>query len=70
MELVKNLKGHLLVVTGDEDDNVHPGHTLRLVDALLKAGKNFDMYIWFHFAKHLLGDYSSENFTEMDEYNQ
>ena len=25
------------------DDNVHPAHTLRVVDALIKAGKNFDM---------------------------
>ncbi len=45
MELAKNLKGHLLLVTGDADDNVHPAHTLRLVNALIEAGKQFDMYV-------------------------
>lgn len=45
MELAKNLKGHLLLVTGDADDNVHPAHTLRLVNALIEAGKQFDMYM-------------------------
>jgi dipeptidyl-peptidase-4 len=41
-DLAKNLKGHLLLVTGDIDDNVHPGNTLRVVDALIKANKRFD----------------------------
>lgn len=88
MELAKNLKGNLLLVTGDADDNVHPANTLRMADALLKAGKNFDMIVlprqnhgyggvgadfyqrrmWFHFAKHLLGDYSCEEFSEIDAY--
>ena len=31
--------------TGDIDDNVHPANTLRLVDALIKANKRFDMVI-------------------------
>ena len=43
MELAKNYKGGLLLVHGWMDDNVHPAHTLRVVDALIKAGKNFDM---------------------------
>jgi lantibiotic modifying enzyme len=41
-DLVKNLKGHLLLVSGDIDNNVHPGNTLRVVDALVKANKRFD----------------------------
>lgn len=44
-ELARNFKGHLLIVTGDIDNNVHPGNTLRMVDALIKAGKNFDMLV-------------------------
>jgi dipeptidyl aminopeptidase/acylaminoacyl peptidase len=27
------------------DNNVHPGNTLRVADALIKAGKRFDMMI-------------------------
>jgi len=44
-ELAANLKGKLLLVHGDMDNNVHPANTLRLVDALIKANKRFDMLI-------------------------
>jgi dipeptidyl-peptidase-4 len=44
-EIARNLKGHLLLSTGDIDDNVHPGNTFRLVDALIKANKRFDMIV-------------------------
>ncbi|WP_204844768.1 S9 family peptidase [Paremcibacter congregatus] len=39
----KNLKGKLLIAHGDMDDNVHPALTLQVIDALIKANKNFDM---------------------------
>ena len=44
-ELAANLKGHLLLVHGDMDNNVHPANTMRLVNALIKANKRFDMLI-------------------------
>jgi dipeptidyl-peptidase 4 len=44
-EIAKNLKGHLLISTGDVDNNVHPGNTLRLADALIKANKRFDFVV-------------------------
>ena len=44
-EIAKNLKGHLLISTGDIDNNVHPANTLRLADALIKANKRFDFVI-------------------------
>jgi dipeptidyl aminopeptidase/acylaminoacyl peptidase len=44
-ELAKNLKGHLMLVTGDIDNNVHPANTYRLADALIKANKRFDFLI-------------------------
>ncbi len=40
-----NLEGKLLVMHGDLDDNVNPSATLQLVDALIKANKDFDMLI-------------------------
>lgn len=43
--LAGNLKGKLLLVHGDMDNNVHPANTIRLADALIKAGKRFDMMI-------------------------
>ena len=44
-ELAKNLKGHLMLITGDIDNNVHPANTYRLADALIKANKRFDMFV-------------------------
>jgi dipeptidyl-peptidase-4 len=44
-ELAKNLKGHLLLSSGDLDDNVHMANTMRLADALIKANKRFDQFI-------------------------
>ncbi|WP_394795724.1 DPP IV N-terminal domain-containing protein [Armatimonas sp.] len=44
-ELAGNLKGKLLLVHGDMDNNVHPGNTIRLVNALIKAGKRFDFML-------------------------
>jgi dipeptidyl aminopeptidase/acylaminoacyl peptidase len=31
------------LVHGDIDNNVHPANTMRVVDALIRAGKRFDM---------------------------
>jgi dipeptidyl-peptidase-4 len=39
----KNLKGHLMLTYGTMDDNVPPNNTLLVVDALIKANKDFDM---------------------------
>jgi dipeptidyl aminopeptidase/acylaminoacyl peptidase len=44
-ELAKNLKGHLMLITGDIDNNVHPAATYRLANALIKANKRFDMFV-------------------------
>jgi dipeptidyl-peptidase 4 len=44
-EIAKNLKGKLLLAHGDIDNNVHPANTFRLVDALIKANKRFDMIV-------------------------
>jgi dipeptidyl-peptidase 4 len=41
--MASRLSGHLLLEHGDIDDNVHPVETMRFVDALMKANKNFDM---------------------------
>ena len=44
-EVAHNLKGHLLLAHGDMDNNVQPANTIRVVNALIKAGKRFDMII-------------------------
>jgi dipeptidyl aminopeptidase/acylaminoacyl peptidase len=40
-----NLKGHILLAHGTMDDNVPPSNTLLVVDALIKANKDFDLIL-------------------------
>jgi dienelactone hydrolase len=57
-ELAANLKGRLLLVHGEIDNNVHPANTMRLVDALIKANKRFDMLI-LPGQRHGFGEYNA-----------
>lgn len=50
----KNLKGKLLIGTGNMDDNVPPYNTFLVVDALIKANKDFDLLLVPH-ARHGFG---------------
>ena len=59
--LAKNLKGKLFLVTGDMDNNVHPGATIRVANALIKANKRFDLMI-LPTQRHGFGDMSEYNF--------
>ena len=43
--LAANLKGNLMLIHGDVDNNVHPGGTIRMADALIKANKRFKFMI-------------------------
>ena len=51
--LAENLSGKLLLIHGELDDNAHPYMTMRLVDALVKADKDFDL-IMIPGAEHAL----------------
>jgi len=44
-ELASRLKGHLMLVTGDQDNNVNPANTIRVVNALIKANKRFELVV-------------------------
>ena len=41
MNYVENMKGHLLIMHGLVDDNVHPTNAWQLIDALDKANKTY-----------------------------
>ena len=56
-DLAKNLKGHLLLVHGDIDNNVHPGNSIRVANQLIAAGKRFDLMI-MPGQRHGFGGYS------------
>ncbi|MFG2584808.1 S9 family peptidase [Streptomyces malaysiensis] len=52
--LAGNLKGKLLLVHGEMDDNAVPHGTMRLVDALIKANKDFDLLILPNACHHMV----------------
>lgn len=66
-ELAANLKGRLLLVTGDIDNNVHPANTIRMAQALIKANKRFDFFI-FPGARHSYGDMANYWFWLKADY--
>ncbi|MGE0078168.1 MAG: DPP IV N-terminal domain-containing protein [Bacteroidales bacterium] len=66
-EIAKNLKGHLLLTNGEIDNNVHPGNTIRLINALIKANKRFD-YFMFPGQRHGYGDMTEYYFWLMGDY--
>ena len=59
--LAKNLKGKLFLVTGDIDNNVHPGATIRMANELIKANKRFD-FILLPTQRHGFGNMTEYNF--------
>ncbi|HTE45884.1 MAG TPA: prolyl oligopeptidase family serine peptidase, partial [Gemmatimonadaceae bacterium] len=71
VDLAANLKGNLLLETGDMDNNVHPANTIRLVNALIKANKRFDYMVlpgkphgygdMAPYTNHLMFEYFSEH---------
>lgn len=66
-DIAKNLKGRLLLVTGDVDNNVHPAHTIRMANALIKANKRFD-FIILPSQRHGFGDMTEYFFWRMGDY--
>lgn len=53
--LAKQLHGRLLIVYGTYDDNVHPYNEMAFIDALIGAGKKFDMMA-YPMRKHGISD--------------
>ena len=66
-DLAHNLKGRLLLTTGDQDNNVHHANTLRMVDALIRANKRFDYFV-FPGQRHGYGSMSDYWFWLRAEY--
>ena len=66
-ELVSRLKGHLMLVTGDMDNNVNPANTIRVVNALIRANKRFDLLV-LPGQRHGFGDMNEYFFWRLADY--
>ena len=66
-DIVRNLKGHLLLIHGEIDNNVHPANTIRVVNALIKANKRFDMLL-LPTQRHAFGDMTDFWFWKTADY--
>jgi dipeptidyl aminopeptidase/acylaminoacyl peptidase len=66
-DLAANLKGHLLLTTGDVDNNVHHAGTFRMAEALIRANKRFDFFV-FPGQRHGYGNMSDYWFWLRAEY--
>jgi dipeptidyl-peptidase 4 len=66
-DLAQNLKGRLLLVTGDVDNNVHPANTIRMANALINANKRFD-FVTLPGQRHGFGDMTEYFFWKMGDY--
>ena len=66
-DLAANLKGHLLLTTGDVDNNVHHAGTFRMAEALIRANKRFDFFV-FPGQRHGYGNMGNYWFWLRAEY--
>ena len=66
-EIASRLKGHLMLVTGDIDNNVNPANTIRVVNALIKAGKRFELVV-LPGQRHGFGDMDKYFFWKMADH--
>lgn len=52
----ERLEGHLLLIQGEMDDNVHPSSTIQLAKALIRENKDFDLLLYAN-SSHFLEQY-------------
>lgn len=66
---VDKLKGKYLLIHGSGDDNVHYQNTMEMVNALITANKQFDLFIYpdrNHFIKG--GNTNLHLYTKMTDF--
>lgn len=68
MKYAKQLRGHLMIVHGLVDDNVHPSNTWQLAQALHAANRRFDMMIYPEFAHGIGSTYNALRWEYFHEH--
>ena len=69
-QIAARLKGHLMLVHGDTDNNVNPANSIRVANALIRANKRFE-YVLLPGQRHGFGDMNEWFFWKMaDHYSR
>ena len=69
-QIASRLKGHLMLVHGDIDNNVNPANSIRVANALIRANKRFE-YVLLPGQRHGFGDMNDWFFWKMaDHYSR
>ena len=69
-QIAARLKGHLMLVHGDTDNNVNPANSIRVANALIRANKRFE-YVIMPGQRHGFGDMNEWFFWKMaDHYSR
>lgn len=69
VNFVDNLTGNYLLIHGDADDNVHFQNSAMMAEALIKANKQFDTYIYPNRNHGIYGDNARRHlFTKVNSF--
>ena len=66
-QIAARLKGHLMLVHGDTDNNVNPANSIRVANALIRANKRFE-YVIMPGQRHGFGDMNEWFFWKMADH--
>ena len=66
-QIASRLKGHLMLVHGDIDNNVNPANSIRVANALIRANKRFE-YVLLPGQRHGFGDMNDWFFWKMADH--
>ena len=65
----EGIKGHLLIIHGTADDNVHVQNTFEFAEALVQAGIQFDMHLYTNRNHSIFGGETRKNlYTKIFNY--
>jgi dipeptidyl-peptidase-4 len=67
MNYADRLQGKLLLIHGTGDENVKFAFTLQFADALIRAGRQFDMLVYPN-QRHSIADFRLHVFSTMTRY--